>query len=721
MKKYIFTLTFLFLIFQVFGQSIESVQQQLKNTIIFPVEVFGKNGATESIYFNLNAPTNYVTGLKLKIHGLTYTNKASIKINNSRWYDLNNSNVVFLNPIESAMQGMGTTYFTGPFSTFHMFVNIPHTNFYTTNTLYFKFNDFNGLTIGYRVLDIDIVTTNYTALTLHTKKSQDDPSKWKPFSTNPTRINNGSNKWFNANITHNGVPIRATCNDCHVDEGYDLKYFNYSNKSIVLRSTALHSLSLQDAQDIASFIRTRNVTYEPGARPWNPPYQPGPGLDSKPVRSWAAGAGLDWVLWDDFDMLTNIFPNLSNNSTFVNYGTNGVVAYNPLLTLNQREIPTIYQYPDWNRWLPHIHPLDAFPDKFLTRASFNDVPNYYLFNPLKAMTNKATQAIGIIDTAFFRLGEWYDPILRSTYPTNWDNLNQNVLLGSKEYQEYKLKTISFLKTFNVKYFEAMKEYELEELGSGYWSAKRRWHNFANRIFFVAPHTTKISLWAWQIPGTPPYQQWGPESAAWYLLAMTLNDANRNAIDQIPLDQGYMTAFPQGALVPNSYRANPPVTDTGVPGLGWNLTFTNRPLALSSFIFIKGMEFTEKGATNIPTDYWGNNGIMGYFPSNIGTPLRGLASEIFWGDPVLASYRPKYELLVKTFYSQFCDSVSRFTPAQYSVTRDPIWLYNYLVFMENDLKDIMRNAPNWYGYTNYNFTSTINKIKTTRNTMWPDKP
>jgi hypothetical protein len=722
MKKHIFfILTFLVLTTKILSQSIESVSQQLKNTIVFPVEVFGKNGATESVYFNLNAPTNYVTGLKLKIHGLTYTNKASIKINNSRWYDLNNSNVLFLNPIESAFQGMGTTYFTGPFSTFHLFVSIPHTNFYTTNTLYFKFNDFNGLTIGYRVLDIDIVTTNYTALTLHTKKSQDDPSKWKPFSTNPTRINNGSNKWFNATITHNGVPIVAKCNDCHVDEGYDLKYFNYSNKSIVLRSTALHSLSLQDAQDIASFIRTRNVTYEPTARPWNPPYQPGPGLDSKPVRSWAAGAGLDWVLWDDFDMLTNIFPNLSNNSTFVNYGTNGVVAYNPLLTLNPREIPSVYPYPDWNRWLPHIHPLDAFPDKFPTRESFYNVPNYYLFDKLKAMTNKTTQGYGIIDTAFFRLGEWYGPIIQSTYPTNWNNINRDVLWGSKEYQEYRLKTVSVLKTFNVKYFEVMHEFQLEELGTGYWSAKRRWSFFANRIFFTAPHVTGISLWAWQIPGTPPYQQWTTESASWYLLAMTLNDANRNAIDQIPLDQGYMTAFPPGGLTPNAYRANPPVTDTGIPGLGWNLTFTNRPLALTSFLFIKSMEFTEKGATNIPTVYFPQDGIMGYFPFNVGNPLRFIVSYYFWGDPVFAAYRPKWELLVKTLYSQFCDSVSRFTPAQYGVTRDPIWLYDYLVVMENDLKDIMRNAPNWVGYTNYNFTTTINKIKTTRNTMWPDKP
>lgn len=719
MKKLISILSLLLITANLFAQiTPESLSQQLRNTIIFPVEVFGKSGTTESININLDnaSLTNSVAGLRLTMHGLTYTNKASIKINNSRWYDLSNSNVVFLNPMESAMQGMGTTYWTGPFSTFHLFLSVPKTNFYQTNTITFRFNDFNGLTIGYRLLDIGIVNSNYTDLTLKTKKIQDDPSKWKPYSIDPARINNGSNKWYNAVITHNGVPIRATCNDCHVDGGYDLKYFNYSNKSIVLRSTALHSLSLQDAQDIASFIRSINIPYEPDARPWNPPYQPGPGMDNKPVRSWAAGAGLDWVLWNDFDILTNIFPSGVTNN-LVNYGTNGLAPYNPLLTLNAREIPTVYEYPDWNRWLPHIHPLDAFPDKFPTRDSFYGNPNYYLFNPLKAMTNKTTQAYGILDTAFFRLGEWYSPILRSTYPTNWNNMNQNVLYGSKEYQEYILKTVGLYKTFNVKYFEVMKEYELEEIGTGTWSAKRRWYNFANRIFFTAPHTTKVSLWAWQIPGTPPYQQWGPESASWYLLAMTLNDANRNAIDQLPLDQGYMTAFPPGGLTPNSYRANPPVTDTGAPGLGWNLTFTNRPLGVTTFLFMKNMEFTEKGATNIPNGPWGKNGIMGYRPF-MGNSINNLQSQSLWGD--LQYNRPDVQSLINLLYSQYCDSVARFTVTQYSVTENPDYLYNTFVNMENYLNGIMRDAKNWYGY-NFNFTNTVTKIKTTRNTMWPTRP
>ena len=45
-----------------------------------------------------------------------------------------------------------------------------------------------------------------------------------------------------------------------------------------------------EGKKVASYIRRLAVPVL--GRPWNPPYQPGPGLDSKPVSHWAAGAGL---------------------------------------------------------------------------------------------------------------------------------------------------------------------------------------------------------------------------------------------------------------------------------------------------------------------------------------------------------------------------------------------------------------------------------------------
>ena len=61
-----------------------------------------------------------------------------------------------------------------------------------------------------------------------------------------------------------------------------------------------HGLTAQQGDQIASYIRSLNMP-SPGW-PWNPPYQPGPGLDSQPVSNWAAGAGINAVLDSDAAM-----------------------------------------------------------------------------------------------------------------------------------------------------------------------------------------------------------------------------------------------------------------------------------------------------------------------------------------------------------------------------------------------------------------------------------
>lgn len=712
MKNILLILSFLFLI--------TNSLAQLNNTIIFPVEVFGKNGATETINLNLNASPSTVAGLRLKIHGLTYTNKASIKVNNSPWYTMSNSNVTFLNVYERIYQGMGNTYFTGPVSTFNIFLAIPNTYFSSTNTITFRFNDLNGLTIGYRLLDIGIVNSSYTDLALYTKKVQDDPSKWKPYTYNAANINNGSNKWFNATITHNGVPIRARCEDCHVHEGYDLKYFNYSNKSIVLRSTALHNLSLQDAQDIASFIRTRDVPYEEKGRPWNPPYQPGPGMDSKPVRSWAAGAGLEWVLMDDSLMLTNLYPT-GILSGLINYGTNGLQAYNPLITLNQREIPQIIPFPDWNRWLPHIHPLDAWENwqgtnYYPTRSSGMLGVYQEWYNTFKNLTDK-TKAPDLLDTYFYRLGEAYAPVERATWPTAWSSINGGWgPIQSKIYADYRLKTLSDFKWINVKNFEIMKVFEFEELGHtrGYWSDRRRWYYQGNRVFFTSPHTRKTPDYTSEIRGMVPYSGWGFESTAWYQMAMVLNSGSRNNIDQIPLDQGYFTAFGFQMFYPYKLSSNPP---EGIPNIAWYTSWTNRPLGIGLLNIIKAMEFTEKGATNVPNGYFGNPSWvnMGFYPSYSVAQAFQL---LFDDNQIPNTDKTILTSLITVYVTKYCDIVLRFTAAQYD-----FWTFNGT--MASELYGTLSSWENWCRNmeTRYNMvlTTTINKIRTTRKTIFPDKP
>ncbi len=98
-------------------------------------------------------------------------------------------------------------------------------------------------------------------------------------------------------------------------------------------------------------------------RPWNPPYQPGPGMQTRAAAELAAGAGLDWVLDDDSKTLRSLFQ--------VHDGTAVPVAvFAPDGDLKLREIPIALQMPDWNHWLPQVHPLDAWGDRFAA-SEFN--------------------------------------------------------------------------------------------------------------------------------------------------------------------------------------------------------------------------------------------------------------------------------------------------------------------------------------------------------------
>ena len=108
----------------------------------------------------------------------------------------------------------------------------------------------------------------------------------------------------------NAAPtLIAKCGDCHTQNGADLKYFGYSNNAIIERSK-FQGLSETQGQQIASYIRSLPV--KAVGRPWNPPYQLGPGITTKPNDEWAAGAGIDNVLENDWDTVPSIFPNESN-------------------------------------------------------------------------------------------------------------------------------------------------------------------------------------------------------------------------------------------------------------------------------------------------------------------------------------------------------------------------------------------------------------------------
>lgn len=419
----------------------------------FPIEVIGQDAYT--MHVQVNVPNGSVlTGLRLyfRCHSCGYRGqlpvdgKASVQINGGAWIGITNANVT----------GVGElSYYGGVGGFIHLQeFTIPITDGTITtgtNTIGFRFNATDGVTSGFRIIDLNlwepdmqidqlVSASSTVTATLHSTQPQlvtnnwvnvhsapgirgrfngprqitasdnthftftacgtninlinctapdgtyvaptsqdsgtvqpqilaarqlipqsaysfDDPTTWvAPPSGNAS---NG-NTWFNTSALFdpntpylNNVLSSSHCQSCHADvpgasnqTGFDLKYFNYSNKAIIQRSV-FHHLTGQQGLDIAANIR--NQTSPAPSRPWWPLYQPCPTLDSNSVTNWAAGGGSDCVLTYSTDWLEYAAP----SGVYTSWG--------PTNWLNMRQTPEQYPFPDWNDHLPPIYPGDYFP------------------------------------------------------------------------------------------------------------------------------------------------------------------------------------------------------------------------------------------------------------------------------------------------------------------------------------------------------------------------
>ena len=343
-------------------------------TVVLPVEIVGENGTTSSVTVDVpSRRAREVRSLWMQIHGLSYADMMSVQVNNSVWFSLNNDTVAVAEPGKS-YGGIG-----GGFSTLKVTLALPADAVVEgANTIRFRFNKSDGVASGFRVVAFNLLTSDSSRVLEPDAFAQEDPATWTPPLGDPDSMRAGRDAWMNAPLKASSLPnapqIRAHCSDCHAHDGRDLKYFAFSNASIVARSR-FHGLSDLQGRQIASYIRSQPVP-SPG-RPWNPPYQPGPGLDAQPVANWAAGAGLSWVLDSDSATLPFIFapngdlPGPSARDSVANAPDwNAIVplikrtAFRPDGNLNAREIPISLQLPDWSHWLPRVHPLDAWGPAF---------------------------------------------------------------------------------------------------------------------------------------------------------------------------------------------------------------------------------------------------------------------------------------------------------------------------------------------------------------------
>jgi hypothetical protein len=501
------------------------IHQAAWAVVTLPLEVIGADGTTVSCTVDVPAGTSgQVRGLWMQIHGLTYANKASVQINSAPWVPLNNATVQVAAPGKN-FGGIG-----GAFSTLKMVLNLPSGQVVDgPNTVRFRMNHTDGVSIGFRVLAFNFLTSSGAQILAASTFVQEDPRAWRPPYTDLASIAAGQKLWRTAVLTASTLPgagtLQARCADCHAQDGRDLKYFNYSNRAIIERSK-FHGLTPTEGAKIASYIRSLSAP-NPG-RPWNPPYQPGPGLDAKPVTSWAAGAGIAWVLDRDRDTLRYLFPNGISED-----------AIRTDKTLNVREIPIALPLPDWNHWLPKIHPKDAWGEAFTN----SDLLKMYAGEGGGTANWNLRGRLSQRNAPLYIFNGLYSP-LKNNLQT-WSMARHLFLQPKTEPQDqqpwsplYSRKVYSTALWQLVKLWELMQEFNLEDYSSILFPGSneaRTW--FADIPWQTAPHKLKIPISENGIDGDPLKTVY--LSSAWYHLQVVLYNGNRKHITINPVDWPYI--------------------------------------------------------------------------------------------------------------------------------------------------------------------------------------
>jgi hypothetical protein len=350
--------------------------------IKLPIEVLGPAGTRESVQVRIDNPSN-VTHLYLRCNACGYHDealdgdaskaKATVRINGGAPVALKHykdgSRIVGNSRIEVIGAEADYGGIGGAFRTVR--IKVPVTGLVAgVNTITFEHARPAAPSIGFRILELNLLRGGSLFNRVLTESSfvRDDPATWTAPSASAADVSAGKALWEKRSSLYDpgvdaldgalnrGGPLTgnivASCADCHAGDGRDLAYFNFSNHSIIERSY-FHGLSRQDGSRIASYIRSLKLPIVRSARPWNPTYQPGPGLDSRPVYEWAAGAGIDAILDSDAEMEQHLFPR-GDSLTAVRQ------VVDRYATLNLRELPISLPMPEWNQWLPLIHPDDAF-------------------------------------------------------------------------------------------------------------------------------------------------------------------------------------------------------------------------------------------------------------------------------------------------------------------------------------------------------------------------
>ena len=517
-------------------------QDNPASRVLMPIEVLGADGTTASRTVTLAAAqSESATSLWLQVHGLRYPEQASVQVNKSPWIPLRNDTVTVSAP-GSTFGGIG-----GAFATLVLTVPLPKgTMVPGANTVAFRFNQTDGLSSGYRILAWNLLTAEGNEVLPPTEFVEDAPETWVPPLPDAASIRLGRELWLSAPLVASGIQnsprIQARCADCHAQDGRDLKYFNFSNASIVARSR-FHGLTTLQGEQIASYIR--NLTTPNPGRPWNPPYQPGPSLDDQPLSHWAAGAGLASIMSQDTDALPYLLGQPGSTPTATPTSLHQLIrkitpaVFRPDGNLNPREIPITLQLPDWSQWLPRIHPKDAwgaafvqseFADIYNGRASLEANPSRRSKPSLRSRLSDAQSHDSNARTIVAAFTGWSQA--RRAF------LGHRVNAKTAWSAEFTNKVYSTQLWQLVKTWEMMQEFGLEARGRDFFGADAESRTWCNTIpAETAPSATHIPNGPAGVGGSALTNEY--LSAAWYELQILLNSGNHHHRDRTPVDWVYV--------------------------------------------------------------------------------------------------------------------------------------------------------------------------------------
>jgi hypothetical protein len=518
--------------------------------IRLPVEVLSASGFTvEERKFKIPFVPVADTGieLRLRIHSVNYEGKVSLQLNDSAWITLNRSYAKddapdgvqlghFIDRNSAAFGGVGGAF---PVLTIRVPIQPSHL-VVGDNLIRFRMNFSDGRSIGFRVINFNLYASDGTSLIPQSEFEVEDPQLWKAPLDGISAYLEGEALWRTAPLfdhrfrdpldSFKPYTMKARCSDCHAQSGKDLKYFAYSNRSIIERSK-FHGLSEEQGKLIASYIR--GLPSKSPGRPWNPLYQPGPGLSTRPGDELSAGAGIDWALDNDEQSLPYIFPNSDIQATHI-------AAEKDLQLL---DVPIAYQLLTWNEWLPTVHPLDAFsgftsandPLPLYKQAALT-LNNGYSATPSDAWYAAAYNAMYTLD---FKRAWYQHEILSHTYPSQIDKFER---------------IYSLALWHNTKLWEFVHEFALHDKGRrlspfGH-SAKSSlvsplsWP-WTKSFFNSAPSILKIDV---SHSGQPAIGNGRPITkealgVSWYVLQQILNDGGKVAQPGDPIDIPYFKNSP----------------------------------------------------------------------------------------------------------------------------------------------------------------------------------